>query len=108
MQNHDDPARAAAVLGQKYAYATASLILGLLCFVNLAGLEKAVVAIVFGVLALAERPTPALVQRRAWARAGVVLGASVIVLVPALIYFVIGVDFLRQLVEALARLGAAK
>ena len=52
MQNHDGPAKEAAVLGQKYAYATASLILGLLCFVNLAGLEKAVVAIVFGVLAL--------------------------------------------------------
>ena len=53
MQNPDNP-REAAVLGQKYAYATASLILGLLCFVNLAGLEKAVVAIVFGVLALAQ------------------------------------------------------
>ena len=66
------------------------------------------VAIVFGMLALAARPTPALVQRRAWARAGVALGASVIVLVPALIYFVIGVDGLRQIVEALARLGAAK
>ena len=108
MQNPDDPAREAAVLGQKYAYATASLILGLLCFVNLAGLEKAVVAIVFGVLALGRRPTPVLVQRRAWAKAGVALGAAVIVLVPALIYFVIGIDGLRQIVEALARLGAAK
>ena len=107
MQNPDHPWEA-AVLGQKYTYATASLILGLLCFVNLAGLEKAVVAIVFGVLALAQRPTPALVKRRAWARAGVALGASVIVLVPALIYFVIGIDGLRQIVEALARLGAAK
>jgi hypothetical protein len=108
MQNPDDPAREAAVLGQKYAYATASLILGLLCFVNLAGLEKAVLAIVFGVLALARRPTPALVQRRAWAKAGVALGASVIVLVPALIYFVVGTDGLRQIIETLARAGAAK
>ena len=108
MQNPDYPAREAAVLGQKYTYATASLILGLLCFVNLAGLEKAVVAIVFGVLALAHRPTPALVQRRAWAKAGVALGASVIVLVPALIYFVIGTDGLRQIIETLARAGAAK
>ena len=108
MQNHDDPARAAAVVGQKFAYATASLVLGLLCFVNLAGLEKAVVAIVFGVLALRSRPAPALVHRRAWAKAGVALGAGLIVLVPALIYFVIGIDGLRQIVEALARLGAAK
>jgi hypothetical protein len=108
MQNHDGPAREAAVLGQKYAYATASLILGLLCFINLAGLEKAVIAIVFGVLALRRQPTPVLVQRRTWAKAGVALGAALIVLVPALIYFVIGIDGLRQIVEALARLGAAK
>lgn len=108
MQSHNAPAREAAVLGQKYAYATASLILGLLCFVNLAGLEKAVVAIVFGVLALRGQPVPALAQRRAWAKAGVALGVAVMVLVPALIYFVIGIDGLRQLVEALARLGAAK
>jgi hypothetical protein len=108
MQIHEDPAREAAVLGQKYAYATASLILGLLCFVNLAGLEKAVMAIVFGMLALGRRPAPVLVQRRAWAKAGIALGASVIVLVPALIYFVIGIDGLRQIVEALARLGAGK
>jgi hypothetical protein len=108
MQNHDSPAREAAVLGQKYAYATASLVVGLLCFVNLAGMEKAVMAIVFGVLALGRRPAPALVQRRAWAKAGVALGAAVIILVPALIYFVIGIDGLRQIVEALARLGAAK
>lgn len=108
MQNPDDPAREAAVLGQKYAYATASLILGLLCFVNVAGLEKAVLAIVFGVLALRGEPMPALVQRRAWAKAGVALGAGLLVLVPALIYFVVGIDGLRQIGEALARLGAAK
>ena len=40
--------------------------------------------------------------------AGVALGASVIVLVPALIYFVIGTDGLRQIIETLARAGAAK
>ena len=108
MQNHDDPVREAAVLGQKYAYATASLTVALLCFVNVAGLEKAVMAIVFGMLALARRPAPVLVQRRAWAKAGVALGAAVIVLVPALVYFVIGIDGLRQVVEALARLGAGK
>jgi hypothetical protein len=108
MQNHDGPAREAAVLGQKYAYATASLVVGLLCFVNLAGLEKAALAIVFGVLALARQPAPVLEQRRAWARTGIALGTAVIVLVPALVYFVIGTDGLRQIIEALTRLGAAK
>jgi hypothetical protein len=108
MQHHDGPAAEAAVLGQKYAYATASLTLSLLCFVNLAGLEKAVIAIVFGVLALRRQPAPALAQRRAWAMTGIALGAGMIVLVPALIYFVIGIDGVRDIVEALARLGAAK
>lgn len=107
MKTDDLPAREAAVLGQKYAYATASLILGLLSFLNLAGMEKAALAIVFGALALGSQ-SPALVQRRVWAKTGIALGTGVIVLVPALIYFVIGVDGLRQVIEALARLGAAK
>ena len=76
MQNHDGPVREAAVLGQRYAYATASLVVGLLCFINLAGLEKAVMAIVFGVLALGRRPAPPLVQRRALAKAGVARGGA--------------------------------
>ena len=45
-----------AVLGQKYAYATASLVLGILCFVNFAGMEKATVAIIFAWLALKSTP----------------------------------------------------
>jgi hypothetical protein len=108
MRNHDRPAEEAAVLGQKYAYATASLTVGLLCFVNVAGLEKAVLAIVFGILALGRRPAPVLVERRAWAKTGIALGTALLVLVPTLIYFVIGIDGLRQVIEALARLGAAK
>lgn len=108
MQNHDGSVKDAAVLGQKYAYATVSLTLGLLCFVNLAGLEKAVMAIVFGMMALGRRPAPNLVQRRAWAKTGIALGTAIIILVPSVIYFVIGMDGLRQVVEALARLGAAK
>ena len=108
MQNHDSSVKDATVLGQKYAYATVSLTLGFLCFVNLAGLEKAVLAIVFGMMALGRRPAPDLVQRRAWAKTGVALGTVMIILVPSLIYFVIGIDGLRQVIEALARLGAAK
>jgi hypothetical protein len=108
MQNHDGSSSEAAVLGQKYAYATASLVIGLLCFINLAGLEKALLAIVFGVMALGRQPGPVLRQRRLWAQAGIALGAGIIVLVPSVIYFVIGIDGLRQVIEALARLEAGK
>jgi hypothetical protein len=37
----------ANLLGQKYAFAMASLIMGIACYVNLLGLEKAAVAILF-------------------------------------------------------------
>ena len=63
-----------AVLGQKYAYATASLIMGIVCFVNFAGLEKAVLAIVFAWLALKREPGPQLTERRRWARIGGAMG----------------------------------
>ena len=44
-----------AVLGQKYAFATASLVLGVACFINLLGFEKAVLARAFGWLTLKEQ-----------------------------------------------------
>ena len=46
------------ILGQKYAYATASLLLGISCFVSLIGLEKAILAIIFARLALKSAPQP--------------------------------------------------
>ena len=44
----ENQTRESLILGQKYAFATASLILGIVSFVNLLGLEKPILAIVFG------------------------------------------------------------
>lgn len=91
------------VLGQKYAYATISLILGLACFVNLAGMEKAVLAIIFARLALKDTPAPRLGARRVWAKTGLALGALVLLIVPAIIIF--NLERLREVLEVLIKLG---
>jgi len=94
------------VLGQKYAYATISLILGISCFVNLLGMEKAILAIVFGWLALKTTPPPALKDRRLWAKTGLVLGTALLIFVPVII--VLKFDELRQVIEALQQLSNSK
>ena len=94
------------VLGQKYAYATISLILGLACFINLAGLEKALLAVIFGWMALKSTPAPELKTRRVWAKTGVVLGALVLIVVPTII--ILNLDRLRVIVEALMKLSEGK
>ncbi|HLL75041.1 MAG TPA: hypothetical protein VK421_07220 [Pyrinomonadaceae bacterium] len=94
------------VVGQKYAYATASLILGLACFVNLAGMEKAALAVAFAWLALRRTPPPALEQRRLWAQAGLALGGAVLIIVPTII--IIYFDRLRDLLELIVRLGEGR
>jgi hypothetical protein len=94
------------VLGQKYAYATISLILGIACYVNLAGMEKAILAIIFGWLALKSTPAPALKDRRFWAKTGVVLGIVVLIVIPTLI--ILNFDRLRLIVEALMKLSNGK
>lgn len=91
-----------AVLGQKYAFATASLLLGLASFVSLLGLEKALLALAFGYLALKQAPAPALVERRAWARVGVALGAAMLVFVPTLL--LVFRDRFAVLLDALQKL----
>lgn len=94
------------VLGQKYAYATISLILGISCFVGLAGLEKAILAIVFGWLALKSTPPPALKDRRLWAKTGLVLGSLILVVVPTLI--ILNFDRLRLMIETLQKLSEGR
>lgn len=94
------------VLGQKYAYATISLILGIVCFVNLAGLEKAILAIVFARMALRATPAPVLTRRRLWAKAGLVLGLAMAVMVPTII--LLNIDRLRAIIDVFARLGEGK
>jgi len=96
----------ALILGQKYAFATVSLVLGIFCFVNLLGLEKPILAIIFGWLALRSVPEPRLTQHRIWAKVGVVLGAIVLVLLPVLI--IINFDRLREFVQILSRLNGGR
>jgi len=96
----------ALILGQKYAFATASLVLGIFCFVNLLGLEKPILAIVFGWLALRVKPEPRLTEHRIWAKAGVVLGSIILIVVPVLI--IINFDRLREFVTILSRLNGGR
>src|SRR6266508_1626639 len=91
------------VLGQKYAYATISLVLGIACFINLAGMEKAILAVIFARMALRTTPAPVLSERRAWAKAGLALAALMLVVVPTII--LLNLDRLRSMVEALAKLA---
>jgi hypothetical protein len=93
-------------MGQKYAFATASLILGIFSFVNLLGLEKPILAIVFGWLALRARPEPRLTEHRIWAQVGVALGTIVLIVVPILI--ILNFDRLREFIEILSRLDGGR
>ena len=95
--------QAQLVLGQKYAYATISLILGLACFVNLAGMEKAVLAVIFASLALKSTPAPRLKARRAWAQVGLTLGILVLIVIPTLI--ILNLDRLREIIDVLMKLS---
>jgi hypothetical protein len=94
---------AAFVLGQRYTLATLALGLALLSFLNVAGLEKAILAIVLGVRAIRSTPEPALEQRRGWARVGIGLAAAHVVLVVTVI--LLNLDRLSQLLKALRALS---
>ena len=102
-EQHD---RANVVLGQKYAYATAALLLGIASFVNLLGMEKAILAIIFARLALKSDPPPRLKNRREWGQAGLVLGVLQVVVISALI--IIFRDELRHILELFMRLQEVK
>lgn len=94
------------VLGQKYAYATVSLLLGIFCFINLAGMEKAALAIVFAWLALRAAPEPLLKERRMWAQAGLALGGLVLIIVPVIVFLNFG--RLREIFELLSRMSSGR
>jgi hypothetical protein len=98
--------RESLILGQKYAFATASLILGILSFVNLLGFEKPILAIVFGWLALRAKPAPLLREHRVWAKTGVVLGTIILIVVPTLI--ILNLHRLREFVEILSKLDGGR
>jgi hypothetical protein len=95
-----------SVLGQKYAFATASLIMGIACYVNMLGMEKAILAILFAWMALKQNPAPVLTERRGWAKAGIALGTILLVLVPTIL--LLNIDRLRLVVDALSKLQDAR
>jgi len=94
------------ILGQKYAFATASLILGISCFVNFLGLEKAILAIVFGWLALRTKPEPVLKEHRLWAKVGLVLGILPLIILPTII--ILNFDRLREIIEVLSKINGGR
>ena len=102
----ENQTRESLILGQKYAFATASLILGIFSFVNLLGLEKPILAIIFGWLALRTKPAPQLTEHRVWAKAGVTLGIIILIVVPTLI--ILNFDRLREFVEVLSKLNGGR
>jgi hypothetical protein len=93
----------AFVLGQRYTLAAMALTIALLSFLNLAGIEKAVLAIVLGVKALAREPHPALEQRRGLARVAIGLAIAHVVAVVTII--LLNLDRLGRVVEALRGLS---
>lgn len=94
------------ILGQKYAFATISLVLGIFCFVNLLGLEKPILAVIFGWLALRAKPEPELKVHRVWAKAGITLGTITLILVPLII--ILNFDRLREILEFLSKINAGR
>jgi hypothetical protein len=98
-----DSREAAFVLGQRYAFATVALVVAILSFVNLAGLEKGILALVLAVKALARTPAPALAMRRGWARGGAALATAHLVLVLAVI--LLNLERIPRLIEAFRALS---
>src|SRR5678816_3749077 len=102
----ENQTRNSLILGQKYAFATASLILGICSYVNLLGLEKPILAIVFGWLALRTKPEPQLTEHRGWAKAGVTLGTIILIVLPVLI--ILNLDRLREFIDILSKLNGGR
>jgi hypothetical protein len=66
-------------------FAIASLVIGLFSFINVAGIEKAILAIVFGVLALKRMKQDERLAGNKFAKAGIILGGFSIILIISLI-----------------------
>ncbi len=104
--NNEFEAKNLTVLGQKYAFATVSLILGISCFINLLGLEKAILAIVFGWLALRAKPEPILKEHRLWAKAGLILGILPLIILPVII--ILNFNRLVEIIEVLSKISGGR
>ena len=99
---NDNNLNQGVVLGQKYAYATAALLVGIASYIQLLGIERALLAIVFAWLALRKTPEPSLDNRRLWAKVGLALGVVMLITVPAIVIFKF--DALKELIIALENL----
>jgi len=99
---NDQSSNPDVVLGQKYAYATAALLVGIISYIQLLGIERAVLAIVFAWLALRREPEPLLEKRRLWAKVGLVLGLIYSVIVPIIVIWKF--EYFRQLIATLEKL----
>ncbi len=104
--NNEFEAKDLTILGQKYAFATVSLVLGISCFINLLGLEKAILAILFGWLALRTKPEPVLKEHRLWAKAGLILGILPLIILPTIL--ILNFERLRELIECLSKMSGGR
>jgi hypothetical protein len=99
---NDKFSNSGTVLGQKYAYATAALLVGIIGYIQLLGIERAVLAMVFAWLALKSYPEPRLCDRRVWAKVGLLLGLVQLVIVPTIV--ILKFEFFRELIATLDKL----
>ena len=99
---NDESSNSGVVLGQKYAYATAALLVGISSYIQLLGVERAVLAIIFAWLALRTQPEPRLENRRVWAKLGLALGLIMLVTVPVIL--IAKFEFFRELIAAMEKL----
>jgi hypothetical protein len=106
MNTSDSETQNSVVLGQKYAYATASLVLGICCFFSLLGLEKAILAIVFGWLALRQTPAPALTVHRLWAKFGIAFGVLMLIVLPVVI--ALNYHRLLEIIDVLSKMNGGR
>jgi hypothetical protein len=106
MNTNEMESKNSLILGQKYAYASISLILGISCFVSLLGLEKAILAVIFGWLALRAKPAPHLKEHRIWAKTGVGLGLGALLFVPILL--ILHFDRVREIIELFSKMSGSK
>jgi hypothetical protein len=94
MTNQD----AGFALGQRYAFATLALVVGVLSFINLLGFEKSILAAVLGFKALSPTPEPRLETRRGWAKTGASLGLLQMAVVTIVV--LLNLDRIPQIIDA--------
>ena len=102
MENNTDTNRE-FVYGQKIAFAAASLVLGICSFIHLLGMERAILAVIFGYLALKGKHGLKTGTRRTWAIIGIVLGCIMLIVVP--VTLIIFWPQVQELVKALEKLS---